>query len=408
MKILLVCTNPDVILKRTGTQARLEKLFKLFSYNNEIILLAPEINHQEKNSYAKNNFINFRLRYFKQWSIAGKYLAIFTDFNFHFLKQIRKIIILEKNIESIFITLPYGVLLTSLFRHNIPLIYGAEFIIRGTSSRLMSTNLSQSFSIFKNNFIRNMFLKATGLLLYQYLSFLEHMACKRADHIIALSELDKNRIINYYGINREKITIIPHYINSSEFQEGAINVRKSNSDNVITVIFHGSFKDHPANYNAFMRILEYIAPETEKKNNNIKFLIGGTDVPIFERSNVKSIGFIENIQDFLRNADIAIIPFSEGSGIKIKIFDYMVAGLPIIVTKNGIEGIDMENGKHAIIIDTVNGKFIDAILELASDKNKRVEIGRNALELARSKYSAENVKTKIEEMFFRIKLNHRN
>lgn len=408
MKLLMVCTNPDVFLNNTGTKARLEKLFKSFSYNNNIIFLTPMLNKRDKGRYTIKDFSHFKIYYFRQWSIPEKYLALFTDFNFDFLRKIRRIIFAEKKIDIIFISLPHGVVLTSLFCHDIPLIYGSEFVIHGTSSRLLSTNLAYSYAIFRNNFIGKMFSKVLGLLSIQYLSFIEQMACKRASHIIAISESDKQKIIDYYDIENDKITVIPHYINSSEFHDVSSHVKKSTLDNIITIIFHGSFKGHPANYNAFMSILEYIAPEIEKKNGNIKFLLAGSDVPVFERRNVKSIGFVEDIPNFLKNADIAIVPFSEGSGIKIKIFDYMAAGLPIIVTKNGIEGIDMEHGKHAIIIDTVNQQFIDAILDLASDKNKREVIGRNVLELARTKYKEEIVKTEIDKMLFRITSNHRN
>ena len=63
----------------------------------------------------------------------------------------------------------------------------------------------------------------------------------------------------------------------------------------------------------------------------------------------------------LNSSDIGIVPILHGGGTKLKIFDYMGVGLPIVTTKKGIEGIEAKNGQHAIIVDDVNEEFINAI-----------------------------------------------
>jgi glycosyltransferase involved in cell wall biosynthesis len=399
MKILIVYTDPNVILKDTGAKARLVKLFKLFSWRGDLFFLGPSRTKQDKARYANDNVSTIDTYYFRQWSVGEKYLAIFTDFNFSYLLRLKRIIKKEK-IDLVFITLPYGVISASFICRDIPLIYGAEFVISGTSTRLVSSHIGRSFAIFGYPFIGRLI----GSITLGYLSLLERMACKGASHIIAISELDRQRLIEHHGIGCNKITVIPHHINSDEFKGVALEGRKRYGERAtVTVLFHGSYTDHPANYEAFKRILDYIAPEVEKCNSNIQFLLAGTDVPVFQRGNVKSLGFVEDLSSLLRSADIAIVPFLRGAGVKIKIFDYMAAGLPIIITKNGIEGIDAEDGKHAIIVDTVDQKFINAILDLASDSKKREMIGRNALELVKTRYSEESMQAKVDEMLTKLK-----
>ncbi|MCZ7399986.1 MAG: glycosyltransferase family 4 protein [Candidatus Methanoperedens sp.] len=399
MKILVIYTNPNVVLKDTGTKARLVKLFKLFSNKNNLIFLSPLT---EQNKSANVNIMS--TYQFRQLSIFKNYLAVFTDFNFDYIIKIRRIIKKEK-IDFIFITLPYGVISASFFCRNVPIIYGAEFVIRGTSPKLVSMHFINTFNILKNNFIGSAIGRIVGSIFSKYLIILEQLACNRSSHIIAISESDKQKLIKHYNIEKNKITVIPHCMSLTELNNFALEREETIANNIITVVFHGSYKDHPVNYKAFMQIIDYIAPEVEKYNRNIKFLLAGTDAPVFERRNIKSLGFVEDIPNLLKHSDIAIVPFNGGSGIKIKIFDYMAAGLPIISTKNGIEGINLQNGKHAIIIDTVNQKFIDAILDLARDNNKRDIIGRNALDLVRTRYSEECVQAEINKMLVKLKGN---
>jgi glycosyltransferase involved in cell wall biosynthesis len=236
--------------------------------------------------------------------------------------------------------------------------------------------------------------------LANYLRLMEQLACWRAEHIIAISEVDKQKFMRKYSIRENKITIIPTPMAVDDYKE-KLSKESAEADK-ITVIFHGGYR-HPANYEAFQLIKDYIAPEVQRFNSNIKFVLAGTDLPPFERENVKSLGYVEDLSIVLRESDIAIVPVLQGTGVRIKIFDYMAAGLPIITTKQGIEGIGAENDKHAIILDIVDDNFIKAILSLASDKQRREMLGRNAQELIQKDYTRQGIQTKLDEMLAKIR-----
>ncbi len=55
---------------------------------------------------------------------------------------------------------------------------------------------------------------------------------------------------------------------------------------------------------------------------------------------------------------MAVVPLVSGEGVKLKVLDYMAVGLPIVATKKGAEGLDLVNGKHAIIVNDVNEEFV--------------------------------------------------
>ena len=390
-KILMICTNPTFKYKKGGTKQVLDGLVELCGCSNDVVFLTA-LSHKDKN-YLPNIGNTY---YFKQWTCLGYHLALFTDFNLHFWSKFRKVVRREK-IDLIFITMAYGVISVSFICPNIPIIYDSHGVMGDVASITFAT-LERKFRIFKVPFIKNI----VKSLLQGNISLIERLVCNRAAHIKAISEPDRQRFVEKYDIDKDKITVIPPFINPHEFQKTSSEKRTlEKTSKKIEVVFHGSYA-HPPNYDAFQLILNYIAPEVGKRNSSVYFLLAGPSVPIFERPHVKSLGFVEDLQTLLANSDIAIVPLLMGEGAKIKVFDYMAAGLPIISTKKGIRAIKAESNKHAIILDAVDQRFIDAIIDLADDPNKREILGRNAFELARVKYSQESMQVKLDEMLIKV------
>lgn len=381
MRILLVYTQASYKFGIDGTSQRLAKLNELYSSSNDLLSLVG------LSLKAHTKMENQRIYYFKQPFILGHYLALLSDFNIFFLKKLREVVLKEKIDLIIMAAEPYGITLASLFCRNIPVIYGAEWVSADLPNiTFRSTHPAK---------------KVGKVLLHAYISLVERLACKRAKHIVAISEIDKQRLIKLYGTDKEKITVIPPFVNLSKFQNISSREGTVERSERVTVIFHGPY-NHPANREAFSLINDYIAPEIERHNSNIKFILAGIDAPVFESGNVKCLGFVKDLQSFLNNADIAIVPLLEGTGVKIKIFDYMTAGLPLIATRKALEGIEAENGKHAIILDTVDQNFVSAILDLAGDAEKRLYLAQNIFALLKTKYSQTSVHAKVDEMLTKV------
>lgn len=63
-------------------------------------------------------------------------------------------------------------------------------------------------------------------------------------------------------------------------------------------------------------------------------------------------------------------------------YDYISLGLPIVTTEKGVEGIDLEDGVHAILTDGVGEEFINAVAELAGSEARRTELRENLVDLS--------------------------
>ena len=235
-------------------------------------------------------------------------------------------------------------------------------------------------------------------------NILENLAVKLADHILAVSYNDKKRFHEKYNVESEKITVIPSGVNPNSYSYiNNLNYTEIKKvfgiyENAVVVVFHGSYFYSP-NREAIDLIVNYIAPKINRIYDNVLFLIAGYGVPVFERSNVKSLGFVEDIQLLVHASDIAVVPILRGGGTRLKVLDYMGAGLPIVTTKKGIEGIEVSNGKHALIVDNVDREFIDAVGYLVDNETERRKIGANARKLAQEKYSWDKIGKDLNKLY---------
>jgi len=78
-----------------------------------------------------------------------------------------------------------------------------------------------------------------------------------------------------------------------------------------------------------------------------------------------------------------IVPIRIGSGTRLKILDAMAMGKAIVSTSVGCEGINVNNGKNILIADDPED-FANKTIELLRNQDMRVNLERNALELAKT------------------------
>ncbi|MCL0048702.1 glycosyltransferase family 4 protein [Dehalococcoidia bacterium] len=378
--LLLVYPFGDALdPKGGGAQNRIFNIATQLSKKNNIIILEPEWFLTDKEGYSRLKIYGFN-------SYIPPFLTdLNLDFHFRLYRILRK-----KKIDIIQITFPAGIIsakiITKLLRLKVPVVYDAQsvagIIIKNTTNPELP------------------FYKRIGGLIC--IPLLERFAVKFADHITSVSHEDKDLFVKAYSVNPAKITVIPSGTNilNPNFVEERRKVRKELDiePRDIIVIFHGIYTYTP-NKEAIDLIISYIAPKIGQLYGNVKFIIAGKDVPRFEENHIKSLGFVEDIYSLLNVADIAIVPLLRGGGTKLKIFDYMGAGKPIVTTKKGMEGIEAEDGEHAIIVDNVDEEFINAIKYLIENKHERERLGRSARKLAEEKYEWNKIGENLDKLY---------
>lgn len=235
-------------------------------------------------------------------------------------------------------------------------------------------------------------------VILQQVKIIEGDVCRKSDLILVCSEKEKQDIEALYKVDREKFVIVPNGTLLIEKTDNMIRQKCrfdlgiSKADKII--LFIGAY--YKPNNEAASYIVNHLAPVL----NDFKFLIIGAVGRIFENTeapaNVKMLGQLsdEDFGNTMRAADIAINPILKGSGVNIKMLDYMSHGLPIVTTQCGARGIET-NGRQPMIVSDLDN-FIDNIKMLSNDAVLHKRMSIDGMGLVAEHYDWKKISAKLE------------
>lgn len=221
---------------------------------------------------------------------------------------------------------------------------------------------------------------------HRFMRRFERNACGRVDAVVTVSGEDRRRLTRL-GVEGGKIHVIPHGVDTAQFARGRRERVRGmlGLEGAVVGIFHGTGSYKP-NRDAIVSLVGEVLPAISGRGLDLKLLILGGPPPGVASPAVISPGVVEEgvLADYLAAADIALLPIRSGGGTRLKILEYFAAGVPVVSTAKGAEGLGAEDGKHLLLAETAE-EMAGAALRLAGDPALRARIIRNALEFARGR-----------------------
>ena len=99
-------------------------------------------------------------------------------------------------------------------------------------------------------------------------------------------------------------------------------------------------------------------------------LIGSNPAPsvraLEAEPNVEVTGTVPDVAPYYRDAVAAIVPLRTGSGTRLKILEAMAAGVPVLSSPQGAEGLELAPGKHIEVIQDDSG-WLPALTAIATE-----------------------------------------
>jgi glycosyltransferase involved in cell wall biosynthesis len=160
------------------------------------------------------------------------------------------------------------------------------------------------------------------------------------------------------------------------------------ADGAPVVVFTGSM-DWEANVDGIRFYIEDVWPRVRAQVPNAQLRVVGKNPPaaLVQRNvpGVSFTGFVDDVRDHARDAQAFIIPLRVGGGTRIKAFEAMAMGLPVVSTAIGIEGLDVDDGVHFLRADGA-GALVEATLRLLADGALRLRLSQAARELVEARF----------------------
>ena len=104
-----------------------------------------------------------------------------------------------------------------------------------------------------------------------------------------------------------------------------------------------------------------------------------------------------DVREFLRQASVYVIPLRVGGGTRLKVFEAMANGCPVVSTGIGVEGLHLEPGKHYVRAEQPE-EFAAATVRLLRDHAAAVRMAQAARSYIEERYSFRQVARQFESI----------
>jgi len=121
-----------------------------------------------------------------------------------------------------------------------------------------------------------------------------------------------------------------------------------------TMLFLGSFR-HVPNQAALGWFLDRVFPRVLARYPDARLIIVGSEPPprhvLPASPAIELRGFIDDIREPLSRYAVFVCPVLSGSGVRVKLLEAFAAGIPVVSTRIGAEGVAREDGEFCALAD---------------------------------------------------------
>lgn len=218
---------------------------------------------------------------------------------------------------------------------------------------------------------------------------------------ITTSKKEKELISEYH--NEAEICVIENGVDTDYFTEF------ERSDYSPSIVFTAWFKYYP-NAVAAIDFVNNVFPKLRKEIPEIKFYIVGKEPPqkVKDLEKIEGVivtGFVDDVREYLRNADAAVIPLQIGGGTRLKILEAMSMKIPVVSTELGAEGLEVEHGKNILIAQN-HDDFAQNLIKVIRDKSLSERLSENGRILMEEKYNWEKIGVRLNDFLVSFVKNY--
>lgn len=234
------------------------------------------------------------------------------------------------------------------------------------------------------------------------IKFWETKFWQKANKVVAVSESDKRKMQSL--VKGLDVDVVPNGAG-----EDLVSLWQENKKiNKIIVLFQANFL-WLQNTEAAIDLVKKIFPlikeklpqavcrivgqETQQKLANLK----GEDVEIIDLRNDD----IEGVKKAYQQATVFLAPLKGPGGTRLKILGAMAAGVPVVTTSVGIEGIDAKD-EEQVLVRKSEKEMAEAVIELIKNKKLYQRISRAARKLVEEKYTYKAIAAVLDRIYRQV------
>lgn len=220
------------------------------------------------------------------------------------------------------------------------------------------------------------------------------------NRVVAVSQRDRELFEAKFGW--QHVDVVDTAVNTEFFQPNpnpAISRRCA---------FVGSM-DWLPNEGAVLYFAREIWPSVRAKFPDATFMIVGRNPPhsvraLENQNGISVTGSVPDVRPYMAEAEVIVVPLLVGGGTRLKVFEAMAMGKPIVSTSLGAEGLNVSHENNILLADSPDA-FQSEISRLFLSTELRKRIAAEALSMVQG-YTSEKVARQFEEICTKTIASH--
>jgi len=230
---------------------------------------------------------------------------------------------------------------------------------------------------------RNPLVKSYLRTQWRRMRAFERAECHRYDHVIVVSPEDRETVSREYGV--VDVSDVPTGVDTSYFRATGGHARDAHG-----MVFIGSL-DWIPNEDAVRFCVREILPRVRQAVPDATLTVVGRNPSPGLRaladqgSGVVVTGGVPDVRPYMERAAVSVVPLRIGGGTRLKIFEAMAMGLPVVATRVGAEGLPLQDGREIMLADSPE-RFAAAAIRLLTEERRARTLGELGARTVRARF----------------------
>jgi len=226
------------------------------------------------------------------------------------------------------------------------------------------------------------------------LAKIDSIACSRADFILTITKEEEMFLI---GKGFRNVFTLPYAVNTDFFY---YSWQKPNDNNIL---FVGDFSHYP-NRQAIRTLIIEIFPSLSDLGMKLKVVGRNTNrIKNTTKDVTEVFDEVPDVRPYYYNTSVFVAPIFTGAGLRVKILEAVLCGIPLVISPIANLGINLADKKEAFICKSIE-EFNEVLRDFFSSKFDEIvdEMRLNARYKIAAEFNETIVKDKIISVFDRI------
>lgn len=239
---------------------------------------------------------------------------------------------------------------------------------------------------------RSPFARAFAAMQAARMRKLEARLCSQCDLVLAVQDLERDALRRLAP--DALVETLPIGVNVDRFLE-----RRPASPPA--VLLTGSFGWAP-NAEGAVRFIEAGWPAVRDRIPGVRLRLAGKGMTpalseAARRAGAEPVGYVNDMAPEFARAAALVVPLWVGAGARVKIIEALAAGVPVVSTPLGAEGLELDPGQDYLSSERPEG-LGQAVLEVLENPPLAERLSASGRARSRERYSLDAVSARVPEL----------